>query len=85
MLDCAALAIPPCGLVSGQAPGLNGGGAGPLATICCESGQARKGAAVAADSGAGVWLVVVASNSMKRWSMLAVAWAAFSRLLRCAA
>ena len=46
---------------SGRAPGLNGGGAGPLATICCEPGQTRKGAAVAADSGAGVWLVVVAS------------------------
>ena len=31
--------------------------AGPLATINCESSQARKGAAAAMDSGAGVWLV----------------------------
>ena len=31
--------------------------AGPLATIGCEPRQARKGAAVTADSGAGVWLV----------------------------
>jgi len=35
--------------------------AGPLATIGCEPRQARKGAAAAADSCAGVWLVQVAS------------------------
>ncbi len=29
---------------------------GPLASISCEPGQARKGAAAAVDSGAGVWL-----------------------------
>ena len=34
---------------------------GPLATIHCEPRQARKGATVAVDSGAGVWLVQVAS------------------------
>jgi len=36
--------------------------AGPLATISCEPRQARKGAAAAVDSGAGVWLVQVASQ-----------------------
>ncbi len=35
--------------------------AGPLATILCEPRQARKGATVAVDSGAGVWLVRAAS------------------------
>jgi len=35
--------------------------AGPLATINCEPRQARKGAAAAVISGAGVWLVRVAS------------------------
>ncbi len=34
---------------------------GPLATINREPGQARKGAAAAVDSGAGVWLVQVAT------------------------
>jgi hypothetical protein len=34
---------------------------GPLATIRCEPRQARKGAAAAADSSAGVWLVWVAT------------------------
>ncbi len=34
---------------------------GPLATISCELGQARKGAAAAVDLGAGVWLVQVAA------------------------
>ena len=34
---------------------------GPLATINREPGQARKGAATAVDSGAGVWLVRVAT------------------------
>ena len=34
---------------------------GPLATISCEPGQARKGAAAAVDLGAGVWLVRVAT------------------------
>ena len=34
---------------------------GPLATIGCEPRQARKGATVAADSCAGVWLVWVAA------------------------
>ncbi len=37
--------------------------AGPLATTSCEPRQARKGAAVAADSGAGVWLVQVTTLS----------------------
>ena len=35
---------------------------GPLATISREPGQARKGAAAAVDSGAGVWLVRVAAH-----------------------
>ena len=35
----------------------NGGPIGPLATITCEPRQARKGATVAGDSCAGVWLV----------------------------
>ncbi len=35
--------------------------AGPSATISCEPRQARKGAAAAVDSGAGVWLVQVAT------------------------
>ena len=34
---------------------------GPLATISCKPGQARKGAAAAVDLGAGVWLVRVAT------------------------
>ena len=34
---------------------------GPLATINCEPGQARKGAAAAVDLGAGVWLVQAAT------------------------
>jgi len=34
---------------------------GPPATISCEPRQARKGAAAAVDSGAGVWLVQVTS------------------------
>ena len=34
---------------------------GPLATRSREPGQARKGAAAAVDSGAGVWLAQVAS------------------------
>jgi len=36
--------------------------AGPLATISCEPRQARKGAAAAVDSCAGVWLVRVATH-----------------------
>ena len=36
--------------------------AGPLATINREPGQTRKGAAAAVDSGAGVWLVQVATH-----------------------
>ena len=36
--------------------------AGPLATINREPGQARKGAAVAVDSGAEVWRARDASN-----------------------
>ena len=36
---------------------------GPLATINREPGQARKGAAAAVDSGAGVWLVRAATLS----------------------
>jgi len=36
---------------------------GPLATISREPGQARKGAAAAADSSAGVWLVQTATLS----------------------
>jgi len=35
---------------------------GPLATISREPGQAWKGAAAAVDSGAGVWLVRVATH-----------------------
>ena len=35
----------------------NGGPFGPPATIGCEPRQARKGAAVTIDSGAGVWLL----------------------------
>ena len=35
--------------------------AGPLATIHCELRQARKGATAAVNSGAGVWLVQVAT------------------------
>ena len=35
---------------------------GPLATIDRELSQARKGAAVAVDSGAGVWLAQVATQ-----------------------
>jgi hypothetical protein len=35
---------------------------GPSATTGCEPRQARKGATVAADSGAGVWLVWVATR-----------------------
>jgi len=34
---------------------------GPLATISREPGQARKGAAAAVDSSAGVWLVQAAT------------------------
>lgn len=34
---------------------------GPPATLRCKPRQARKGAAAAADSGAGVWLVQVAT------------------------
>ena len=34
---------------------------GPLATISCELRQARKGATVTVDSGAGVWLALAAS------------------------
>ena len=36
---------------------------GPPATIGCEPRQARKGATVAADSGAGVWRVRAATPS----------------------
>ena len=35
---------------------------GPPATISCELRQARKGATVAVTSGAGVWLVQVATQ-----------------------
>jgi len=35
---------------------------GPLATIFCEPRQARKGATVVEDSGAGVWLVWVTTQ-----------------------
>ncbi len=35
---------------------------GPLAAIDCEPRQARKGATVAVDSGAEVWLVQVAAS-----------------------
>ncbi len=41
--------------------------AGPLATVYCEPGQARKGAAAAVDLGAGVWLVRVASIIIGRY------------------
>jgi hypothetical protein len=40
---------------------------GPLATISCEPGQARKGAAAAVDLGAGVWLVRVATLISAGW------------------
>ena len=40
-----------------DAPRNDGDPTGPLATTSCEPRQARKGAAAAADSGAGVWLV----------------------------
>ena len=36
---------------------------GPLATICCEPRQTRKGAAVTVDPGAGVWLGQVTANT----------------------
>jgi len=36
-------------------------GAGPLATRSCEPRQTRKGAAAAADVGAGVWLALTAA------------------------
>ncbi len=45
---------------------------GPPATINRKPGQARKGAAVAVDSGAGVWLVRAATPSLR----------AFFRVLR---
>jgi len=35
---------------------------GPLATVCREPRQARKGAAVTVDPGAGVWLEQAAAN-----------------------
>ena len=35
---------------------------GPLATISCEPRQARKGATVTVTSGAGVWLMWVATR-----------------------
>ena len=47
--DFATLAPPPCG-------GLCGDSDGPLAAISDEPRQARKGATVVTDSGAGVWL-----------------------------
>jgi hypothetical protein len=40
--------------------------AGPLATICCKPRQAWKGAAVATDSCAGVWLVRAAAINKLR-------------------
>jgi len=40
----------------------DGGSIGPLATIDCEPRQARKGAAVTIDSGAGVWLLELPPN-----------------------
>ena len=40
----------------------DGGSIGPLATINCEPRQARKGAAVTIDSGAGVWLLGLPPN-----------------------
>jgi len=39
---------------------------GPLATVCREPRQARKGAAVTVDPGAGVWLGQVTANSNPR-------------------
>ena len=39
---------------------------GPLATISREPRQARKGAAAAVDSGAGMWLVWDATNCIRR-------------------
>ena len=43
---------------------------GPLATISCEPGQARKGAAAAVDLGAGVRLVRVTTLLNKRTAMM---------------
>ncbi len=43
---------------------------GPLATINCEPRQARKGATAAVDSGAGVWLVRVATQLMASFESL---------------
>jgi len=53
---------------------------GPLATINREPGQTRKGAAAAVDSGAGVWLVQVATHflppqaSSLRYNLAFTAW-----------
>ena len=46
---------------------------GPLATISCELRQARKGATVTVDSGAGVWLALAASNFSQLVMVLAQA------------
>jgi hypothetical protein len=40
--------------------------AGPLATTSCEPRQARKGAAAAMDSGAGVWRAGAATQQRRR-------------------
>jgi DNA polymerase-3 subunit gamma/tau len=45
-----------------MAAGFHGGLAGPPATTDCEPGQARKGAAAAVDSCAGVWLAKVPTS-----------------------
>lgn len=46
---------------------------GPLATLRCEPGQARKGATAAADVCAGVWLVRVATLNSFIYTYLVMA------------
>ncbi len=47
----------------------DGGSIGPLATIDCEPRQARKGAAVTVDAGAGVWLLELPPNSVSAFTL----------------
>ena len=47
-----------------------GGPVGPLAMIICELGQARKGAAAADDSCAGMWLAGLPPKLCKSFSSL---------------
>ena len=61
------------------------GPAGPLATITREPGQARKGAATAGTSCAGVWLVGFTSNYFSLFSMISFCMPVLQRasLLTC--